>query len=49
MDIIIEHNGILFEGYLIEDKEGEFLAFGVDMKLAINYPKCSYSYNKRGA
>jgi len=48
MNIMIEHNGLLFEGYLIEDKGSEFLAFDINMKLAINYPKCSYNYNRMG-
>tara|TARA_Y100000034_G_C6847751_1_gene384206 strand:- start:230 stop:385 length:156 start_codon:yes stop_codon:yes gene_type:complete len=42
--IIIKHNGIKFEGYLIEDLPTKFRALNETKMVEWHYPKASYSY-----
>ena len=42
--IIIKHNGIKFEGYLIEDLPTKFRVLNETKMVEWHYPKASYSY-----
>ena len=42
--ILIKHNGIQFEGYLIEDLRTKFRALNETKMVEWHYPKASYSY-----
>ena len=42
--ILIKHNGLKFEGYLIKDMPTKFIALNETKKVEWHYPKASYSY-----
>jgi len=46
--ILIKHNGIKFEGYLIEDLPTKFRALNETKMVEWHYPKSSYSYKVMG-
>lgn len=42
--IIIKHNGIKFEGYLLEDMPTKFRALNESKMVEWHYPKATHSY-----
>jgi hypothetical protein len=42
--IIIKHNGIKFEGYLLEDMPTKFRALNKSKMVEWHYPKATHSY-----